>query len=65
MRRALIEKMVKFAVENPPKVDAVLLDNDLYFPFETNLSPEEENEFERRLMEESNKLTEWPEPTIM
>lgn len=58
MRRDLVEEAVKYAIEHPPKIDAVV-------PLPFDLTPEERELLTKRLKEESDKLTEWPEPVIM
>lgn len=58
MRRDLVERLVKESIENPPRIDAVV-------PWNANLTPEEWEYAEKLLKEESDKLTDWPEPVIM
>ena len=58
MRKDLVEEAVNYCIENPPKIDAVVP-----LPFE--LTFEERELLSKRLKEESDKLTEWPEPEIM
>lgn len=58
MRRDLVEEAVKYCIENPPTVDTVV-------PIPFDLTPDERELLTKRLKEESDKLTEWPEPVIM
>lgn len=60
MRRNLVEEAVKYCIENPPKYDlAMPLPERFDFTFE------ERELFSQLLKEESDKLTDWPEPVIM
>lgn len=58
MRRALINEALEYCLKNPPKVD-------LAVPIPFDLTADEDEELDRLLLIESNKLTSWPEPVIM
>lgn len=58
MRRELVQQLVKEVIENPSKID-------LPTPWRVKLTPEEMEYADQLLKEESDKLTDWPEPVIM
>lgn len=64
MRKAMIEEMIYNAMHedpNIPKTDTVHSMNEYLPAGESPLTKQEDDYLTKRLLEENDKLTEWPE----